>query len=159
MGVCPCWECLGPPWRGSLKLFWRLGVFQVSGTSHWLSLPVGEKVHLCKEVSRKEKGILKRQHSYSSLLFLFLCFYLLFSLGDRWVVQCHSGSTLLLSQNNLPNCPWPWGENWIGRAWSSLCKHSIGKHFLTSSARVRCSNSSVWVLGMDRRGRRKGHTG
>lgn len=86
----------------------------MSGTSHWLSLPLGEKVHLCKEVIRKKKGILERQHSYSFLLFLSLCLCLLFSIGDCWLVQCHSGSTLPLSQNNLPNSPWAWGENWTG---------------------------------------------
>lgn len=44
-------------------------------------------------------------------LFLSLCLYLLFSLGDCWLVQCHSSSTLPLSQNNLPSSPWARGEN------------------------------------------------
>lgn len=150
VGDCPCWECLERPRRGILKLFSRVNVFQVSGTNH--SLPLGEKVPLHKEFTRKEKGIWRSSALTLVNFYVRVCCFPRRLLTGSMLFGQHV--TIISQQPSQMSLSLRWELN---RAWSSLGKHSMEKHFLTSSDRVSVKaalRSREWT----RRGRKKGHT-
>lgn len=152
-GDCPCWECLGPPKRGILRLLSRVNVFQVSGTSHWFCLLLGRK-YLFTKSSKGRRRAFWRSSAFTlvNLYVCVCCFPRRLLTGSMLFGQHVTIISKQLSQMSL-SLRWE-----LNRAWSSLAKHSMGKHFLTAADRFRCSKSSTWVPGMDRGGRRKGHT-
>lgn len=115
----------------------------MSGTNHWLSLDLGEKLHLCKEIRMKEKGLFGKA-AFLPLHVIFV-FMFVFAVFPRRLL---TGSmpfgphvTIILEQPSQLSLSLRWE---LDRAWSGLRKHSMGKHFLTS-ARARCSNSCIWI--------------
>lgn len=144
----------GTSLKGHFKIILEAQFFSgVWDKSLTLSAPWGESIALQRGHKEGELHF----GEAALLLLVILVFMFLFAVFLRRLL---TGSmpfgqhvTTISEQLSQPSLSLRWELN---RVWSGLCKHSMGKHFPTS-ARGRCSNSSMWVLGMGRRSGRKGH--
>lgn len=122
---------------GSLMFFRCLG--QVTD-SLW---PLERNSIFAERLKGRKKAFLERQHSYPlHVIFVFMFVFALFPrrlLTGSMPFEQHV--TIISEQPSQLSLSMRWELN---KAWSSLCKHIMGKHFPTC-AWTRCSNSSTWA--------------
>lgn len=111
--------------------------------------PLERNSVFAKRLQGRRKAFLERHHSYLTsyltilrVIFVFLS-VLLFSLGDCWLVQCHSGCTLPLSQNNLPSSLRAWGENLTRH--EAVCANTLWESIFPLAPEPGAQTAACWL--------------